>query len=139
MELGTEAADQRGTVSVRPSPARVLQTMMTIGRFTIGRFGVLSVQPHGTRTSIDSSGDGAEIERDMNTRIASEVEIPVCGAHEDCRTQKVANGRGYHALPDIIADTDGRADKDAHGDEEHVGDDVVQCKRDECLGSYWYV
>lgn len=44
----------------------------------------------------------------------------------------VAETRRDHRLPDVVANVDVRAtEEDGHGDEEHVGDNVIEAERDE--------
>ena len=55
-----------------------------------------------------------------------ENQLTVYHAHEESATNGVAYKRRDHALPDIVAYSDGGAIEYADGDEEHVGDNAMQ-------------
>ena len=64
--------------------------------------------------------------------LAVEVHEPVISATEQCAANDVAQARGDDAFPYIQPDRDLRCVlPDAHGNEEHVGDNVIEAERHE--------
>ena len=68
---------------------------------------------------------------DSNIALAVQIQVPVEPATEDSTTHDIPQQSGDDALPDVKADGQSRrALPDAHGDEEHVGDHVVEAEGD---------
>lgn len=59
-------------------------------------------------------------------------QVPVDGGDKETASENIANGSRNHGLPNVVANTNGRAaQKDGHGNEEHVGDNVIESEGDE--------
>jgi hypothetical protein len=69
----------------------------------------------------------AQVEVDLDAAFARQVQVPVRQGDEDEAAHDVAQCRRDQRFPDVEARAEvWRAVEDGDGDEEHVGDDVVE-------------